>query len=591
MGQTVSLSVSQFRDLITAGGPAFGGDDTVTVSGNDTELKQLTAEEITTLGTFNIDFIASTDPFIVYWNAEKASALAETSCFVESGTVIQISDYPDNLSTLTTATLESLSAKGFSALISISDTEDLVFSADWYVALGNMSLESTTLTVLQDTASRLRLMTKEQLGTLFSKGVDVLDVTDEGGVLQLKVDQALSFGDRTGILAAGDHATVVDSGQNLTALTAGEISFLSSLGFMGLDGGTHAWELSTDEFDALGDMFLGSGGSITIADTRAKIAQLDFQILKDKGVDILDATDNVVNLTAAEAAALTASTISLAANDTVTVTDTAAAIAVADFVALAAKNIDTLDASDNAMTLTAAQAGALAISTVGLAASDAVTVSGTGAGLAAMSVAQIQALAAKGADTFDASDNVVSVTAQQFTALGAIKFATGDKIKVVTTGTSGKDSLTGTDVDDVIAGLAGNDALKGGLANDILRGGFGNDALTGGGGRDIFVFDARLSKKANFDRITDFNTRDDAIWLDNAISKKLGKKGSEAAPAKLNKAFFKVAEKAQDKNDYLFFSKSKSTLYYDADGSGTAAKAVEIAKMNKKPALADFFVI
>ncbi|MCB5176858.1 calcium-binding protein [Microvirga lenta] len=144
--------------------------------------------------------------------------------------------------------------------------------------------------------------------------------------------------------------------------------------------------------------------------------------------------------------------------------------------------------------------------------------------------------------------------------------------------------------DLVMVGTKGANRLTGQDGNDKLYGKAGKDVLTGGAGKDVFVFDTKPSKK-NLDTITDFSVADDTIWLDNKVFKKLGKKGSEAKPAKLNKKFFSL-EKAKGKDDYLVYSKKKGILYYDADGSG-AGKAVEIAKMAKKLKLTanDFFVV
>ncbi|NIX76636.1 PD40 domain-containing protein [Microvirga terricola] len=159
------------------------------------------------------------------------------------------------------------------------------------------------------------------------------------------------------------------------------------------------------------------------------------------------------------------------------------------------------------------------------------------------------------------------------------------------TGGSGKDALTGDAFANILKGAAGNDTLKGLAGNDQLWGGAGNDVLTGGTGKDIFVFDTKPNKKTNFDRITDFSVKDDTIWLDDAVFKKLGK-GTVAKPGKLNKAFFTVGDAAKDKNDYLIYNKKTGVLSYDADGSG-AGKAVEIAILKKGLAItaADFFVI
>ncbi|MBF9234910.1 cadherin domain-containing protein, partial [Microvirga alba] len=153
------------------------------------------------------------------------------------------------------------------------------------------------------------------------------------------------------------------------------------------------------------------------------------------------------------------------------------------------------------------------------------------------------------------------------------------------------ESTLGSADNDKIVGGAGNDTLGGGVGNDTLFGGLGSDVLTGGAGNDVFVFDTKPSKKANFDKITDYVVKDDSIWLDNAVFKKLGK-GTAAAPGKLNKNFFTIGDKAKDKDDYLIYDSKKGILYYDADGSG-GGKAVEIASLKKglKMTAAEFFVI
>ena len=48
----------------------------------------------------------------------------------------------------------------------------------------------------------------------------------------------------------------------------------------------------------------------------------------------------------------------------------------------------------------------------------------------------------------------------------------------------------------------------------------GNDVLIGGKGKDVFVFSTALNKATNLDRITDFNVKDDSIYLENDIFKK-----------------------------------------------------------------------
>lgn len=159
----------------------------------------------------------------------------------------------------------------------------------------------------------------------------------------------------------------------------------------------------------------------------------------------------------------------------------------------------------------------------------------------------------------------------------------------------GNDVVAGLGGHDRIFTAGGHDALYGGTGNDWLYGGADNDWLSGGSGSDVFVFNARLGtsktdRKVNFDKIADLNVKDDTIWLDNAIFKKLGK-GSEIKPEKLNKSYFESGQ-ADDRNDYLLYNKKTGILSYDADGSGAKA-AVEFAQLGKNLKLTykDFFIV
>ena len=116
--------------------------------------------------------------------------------------------------------------------------------------------------------------------------------------------------------------------------------------------------------------------------------------------------------------------------------------------------------------------------------------------------------------------------------------------------------------------------------------------LVGDGGRNTFVFDTKPNKKTNVDSVWDYDVPNDTIWLDNKVFAKLGKSGSLTKPAALNKAFFKVGDKAKDKNDYLIYDKKTGILSYDVDGSG-AKEAIDIARLKKGLALTakEFFVI
>jgi Ca2+-binding RTX toxin-like protein len=146
---------------------------------------------------------------------------------------------------------------------------------------------------------------------------------------------------------------------------------------------------------------------------------------------------------------------------------------------------------------------------------------------------------------------------------------------------SGSINLTGNSLANAIYGNSGVNRINGSS---------GKDSLTGGTGKDTFIFNTKLSPN-NVDKILDFSVRDDTIWLDNAIFKKLGS-GSVSTPKKLSSSYFVSSSKAKDKNDYIVYDKTKGYLYYDADGSGSG-KAVLVATLSKnlKMTFADFYVI
>jgi Ca2+-binding RTX toxin-like protein len=152
-------------------------------------------------------------------------------------------------------------------------------------------------------------------------------------------------------------------------------------------------------------------------------------------------------------------------------------------------------------------------------------------------------------------------------------------------GEAGADLIYGRAGADTLVGGAGNDVMHGGDGNDVLNGGLGFDILTGGLHKDIFVFNVKVAR-ANADIIVDFNPVNDTIALDNAVFTKIGANGALRASA------FKLSTQALDANDRIIYNASNGGLFYDQDGSGSAA-AILIALLKNKAAItaSDFIVI
>lgn len=157
-------------------------------------------------------------------------------------------------------------------------------------------------------------------------------------------------------------------------------------------------------------------------------------------------------------------------------------------------------------------------------------------------------------------------------------------------GGSGSDTVNGGSGNDWVWGDAGRDTVYGGLGNDTVNGGAGNDILYGNAGRDTFVFDTKLNNSSNVDLIKNFSIRYDSIWLDNAVFTNLGR-GSDKG-VKLASDMFVTSTTAQDAQDRIVYDRETGSLYYDRDGTGSAAQ-VKFATLSNKAKLTyhDFFVV
>ena len=123
----------------------------------------------------------------------------------------------------------------------------------------------------------------------------------------------------------------------------------------------------------------------------------------------------------------------------------------------------------------------------------------------------------------------------------------------------------------IICSGAGADTLIGGDGGDRLYGGASADVMTGGAGQDRYIFDtAPVAGQA--DRITDFSTTDDLIWLENRVFTGLGSSGSMSSSAYWSGAA------AHDSSDRVIYNQATGALLYDADGTGQIA-AVKIADL------------
>ncbi len=170
-----------------------------------------------------------------------------------------------------------------------------------------------------------------------------------------------------------------------------------------------------------------------------------------------------------------------------------------------------------------------------------------------------------GIDTLDVSTTAVAQTVNLETSAISGGDSTGDVI-------SGFENVRGGGGNDTVTGNSAVNALSGGRGNDRLDGGGGNDVLTGGIGRDAFKFSAAPGA-GNLDTITDFVTADDQIVLSlSAFDININLLTGLILPG-----MFNTGTAASDADDRIIWDSASKTLFYDDDGTGSAAAAIAFA--------------
>ncbi len=409
----LNLSIGQISPLFGSNA-TFAAGDTVTLTDTGTDIAAMTAAQFGELAGLHVDAIDASDDTLAL-SVAQYNALG--TVVLTAGDVVTLSDTAANLETLDFSTL---AGKGIDAIDATDNA--LTISAAQFGALGAVALTAGDTVTISDTSTNIAAL---NFSTLAGKNVDVLDVTN---AFSLSVARYTQLG--AVVFSPASTITLKDTGAHLGALNVTQIGQLAAHGIDSIDATDNALTLNVAQFNALGTVALNAGDVVTLADTGANLASLDFTSLAAKGVDVLDATDNVLSLTVAKYQAL--GTVALTAADTVTLADTGAHIAaltVAQIGALAAGNIDKIDASNNVLSLSVAQFGALG--GVTLTGADTVTLLDTGANLQTLN---FSTLAAKGVDILDASDNVLTLTAAQFQALGTVALKSTDTVTLLDTG-------------------------------------------------------------------------------------------------------------------------------------------------------------
>jgi uncharacterized protein YjiK/Ca2+-binding RTX toxin-like protein len=152
-------------------------------------------------------------------------------------------------------------------------------------------------------------------------------------------------------------------------------------------------------------------------------------------------------------------------------------------------------------------------------------------------------------------------------------------------GTVDADTINGTAGNDTISSGAGNDTITGGAGNDIIFGGTGVDLLFGGVGADVFGFN---NANEGIDKINDFEVGIDRIAISRTGFGGDGIFGTTSlVGGGLDSIRFTMGASATTASQRFIYNNNSGALFFDADGSGSAAAQVRIAQLVGNPGLSN----
>lgn len=245
----------------------------------------------------------------------------------------------------------------------------------------NIHIYNTIDPMVRDTGAAISTLTPSQLTSLANNNIEILDASDDK--LNLSVDQFKSlqgiYSYNLINLTASDQVTLSDKGSTLASFLSSDAASLNSKGVDIIDASDNKLALSLDAFKALGSVSLTADDTVTLSASSIDIGKLSASqlgALAAKGIDVLKGSDNTLDLSLATFDAL--GTIGLVSDDVVTVTDKGSALSgmtPAQIADLNGKGVDIFHATDGAVSLSLSQYQSLG--TLSFAATDVIKVNGT----------------------------------------------------------------------------------------------------------------------------------------------------------------------------------------------------------------------
>ena len=325
-------------------------DTTVIVSDTQANIEAANFANLQSAGVTTLD---STTGSLNITHAEASAGLnftaSDTVTLVDSSTVLNSADYSSLGSNI-----DSINATDNNVTLSVNQANDL----DSY----GVAFDVSDTVVISDSQTNIQ---NANFTNLASVGISDVRIDSTSDNLTVNLTQAST----SGIVFTSSDAVVLS--ESSASLSSANYSLLKANidSINASDAGTVSLDKTqVTDVKTYGIAF-DSGDNVTFSDTGANISSVSFQDMVDIGVDTVDASDNVLTVSVDD----TTKGISFTSGDTITVADSQANIESADFTTLLAQGVDIVDSSNDTLNINVTEAN----SAMQYVSGDSVNVSGT----------------------------------------------------------------------------------------------------------------------------------------------------------------------------------------------------------------------
>ncbi|WP_280773715.1 calcium-binding protein [Rhizobium sp. SG_E_25_P2] len=357
-GGDLSLTVAQDLALVEAGlTVTLDEGATILIVDTNANIATLAVSDIEDAAELGVTIIDATDDAIDF-TLEQIQALYLTKISVDDSDEFALVDTATEIEGLSASGIATLSEMGLDAIEPTEDASLTVEQIDLMIELEiDLRYDDGIVITLEDSAANLADVSADALLVYAEIGVSIISSTDD--VADFSQAQITAIYSGSIVLSDDFEARLADTATNFLAMTTSDFANAETVGV---------------------DTFV-------LADTGAQLATLSISTIRslsELGIQTIDVTDGSVTLTTNRAIEFAVDKMVFEDDDTVTISANGSwfeSVEVDEIAALGAINVDVIDATNNVVEASAEQLSAMYEAGVSFADNDSVSLTATHANI------------------------------------------------------------------------------------------------------------------------------------------------------------------------------------------------------------------